>query len=124
MITGMITGYTTSTDNTTFGTTGDFNGTTTTTSLIWNQWGGEVTIESFEFKETEDGNFIEVVKREKPNPNVTLTIWPAQEQVDKVYKEIYGVMTKDGRKVLELIKTIEGNVSPGHYVDESIDFDE
>ena len=33
-------------------------------------------------------------------------------------------MTEDGKQVLKLIKTIEGSVSPGHYVDESIDFDE
>jgi len=129
----MITGYTVSADDSMTSTTtdgGDFDvnnlefHTSTSNTFIINQWGGEITTESFEFKETEDGNFIEVVKRQKPNPYVTLTVYPPQEQLDRVFKEIYGVMTEDGKQVLKLIKTIEGSVSPGHYVDESIDFDE
>lgn len=104
---------------------GDFTlGTSTANTLTFNQFDGEVTIESFEFKTTEDGNFIEVVKREKPNPYITLTVYPPIEPVDRVYKEIYGVMSEDGLPTLKLIRTIEGNVTPGHYVDESVDFDE
>ena len=79
-----------------------------------------ITIESFEYKTTDDGNFIEVVKRQAPNPNVTLAVWPPRPQVDSVWKEIYGVV--DGK--LELIRTIQGTVTPGHYVDEQIDFEE
>ena len=79
----MITGYTVSADDSMTSTTtdgGDFDvnnlefHTSTSNTFIINQWGGEITTESFEFKETEDGNFIEVVKRQKPNPYVTLTV--------------------------------------------------
>jgi hypothetical protein len=129
----MTTGYTISTDSATTSTSvdsGEFNvddlnfHTTTSNTFIFNQFGGEITVESFEFKQTDDGNFIEVVKREKPNPNFTLTIYPPQEQIDRVWKEIYGITSEDGRQVLKLIQTIEGSVTPGHYVEESIDFDE
>lgn len=86
----------------------------------------EVTIESFSFKETGDGNFIEVVKRQKPNPNFHLTYgWQQAAPKDRVFKEIYGVLTNDkGQRQLQLMKTIEGSVTPGHYVDETVEFDD
>lgn len=114
----MITGYT---NNMTFNTN-NFNRTTSTSSFIFDQWVAEVTVESFEFKKTSDGNFIEVVKRQKPNLNNTTYL--CQEQLDRVWKEIYGVTSEGGRQVLKLIQTIEGKVNPGHYVEESVDFDE
>ncbi|MEK6829881.1 MAG: hypothetical protein AABY15_07210 [Nanoarchaeota archaeon] len=107
----------------TAGVSGDFLRATTTTGTFNISSIGETTIESFEFKETSDGNFIEVVKRQKTSSYFQLAIWPPQEPVDRVFKEIYGVTTNDkGERQLQLIKTIEGKVTPGHYVDESIEF--
>jgi len=87
--------------------------------------GREETIESFQFKETSDGNFIEVVKRHKPNPTYTLATYPPIETSDRVFKEIYGITRgEDGKKTLKLLRTIEAEVTPGHYVKESIKFPE
>jgi len=98
-------------------------GTTTGTFTLGNLLSGEITIESFEFKETNDGNFIEVVKRQKSNS--VYTVYPPQDVPDRVWKEIYGIKRgKSGKKELHLIKTIEGHVTPGHYVEESVEFDE
>ena len=99
-------------------------GTTTTGTFIFSSF-GEETIESFQFKETSDGNFIEVIKRQKPNQNYQLAVWPPRELVDRVFKEIYGITRgDDGKKTLKLLRTIEGSVNPGHYVEESIEFPE
>ena len=83
--------------------------------------GGEITIDSFEFKETSDGNFIEVVKRQKPSDNITYTVSWDVVQKDKVWKEIYGVT---GTQELKLINTINALVTPAHHVSESIEFEE
>lgn len=99
-------------------------GTTTTGNFTLSSF-GEETIESFQFKETSQGNFIEVVKRQKPNPTYTLATWPPRESVDRVFKEIYGITRgEDGKKTLKLLRTIDANVTPGHYVEESIEFPE
>lgn len=102
---------------------GDSNlsiGTTTTGTFMFSSF-GEETIESFQFKETSDGNFIEVVKRQKPNQKV----WPQRELSDRVFKEIYGITRgEDGKKTLRLLRTIDAKVTPGHYVEESVEFPE
>lgn len=87
---------------------------------------GEESIDSFQFKETSDGNFIEVVKRQKPNPNFYVAaVWPPREPLDRVFKEIYGITRgEDGKKTLKLLRTIEGNITPGHYVEEKVEFPE
>lgn len=95
--------------------------TTTTTGYLIDQ--GEITIDKFEFKETSDGNFIEITKRQKPNPNYTLAIWPPAQQTDRVWKEIYGITGDNNKKELKLIKKIEGKVMRGHYVDEEVIFE-
>jgi hypothetical protein len=42
-----------------------------------------------------------------------------------VFKEIYGITRgDDGKKTLKLLRTIEGSVNPGHYVEECIEFPE
>jgi len=85
----------------------------------------EIKTISFDFKQTEDGNFIEVVKRQEPNPNFHVAMWPSQEQKPRVWKEIYGVSSYEkGNRILLLIKTVDADVTLGHYVDESFDFDE
>ena len=100
-------------------------GTTTTTGTFYINSYGEATVESFEFKETSDGNFIEVVKRQKPTSNFQLAVWPPREPQDRIYKEIYGVKRNEcGKKTLTLLRTIEGAITPGHYVEESVDFPE
>lgn len=119
----MITGYTT---DTVLGGDSNFSiGTSTTTGTFTFNSLGEDTIESFQFKETSDGNFIEVVKRQKPNANYTLAVWPPREPSDRVFKEIYGITRgEDGKKTLKLLRTIDAKVTPGHYVEESIEFPE
>jgi hypothetical protein len=97
---------------------------TTNGTFMFNSF-GETTIDSFEFKETSDGNFIEVIKRQKSNPTYTLAVWPPKEPGDRVFKEIYGITRgEDGKKTLRLIRTIEGLITPGHYVKESVEFPE
>jgi len=87
--------------------------------------GPKTTIESFEFKETSDGNFIEVIKRQMPNQNMQLLVWPPREASPRVWKEIYGVYFKeDGTQELQLLKTIEAEVTPAHQVEESVEFKE
>ncbi len=99
-------------------------GTTTTGNFTLSSF-GEESIESFQFKETSDGNFIEVIKRQKPNPTYTLAVWPPREPSDRVFKEIYGITRgEDGKKTLKLLRTIEAEVTPGHYVEESVKFSE
>lgn len=118
-ITGTVTG---STSNTGIG--GDFtilDGTTITTSTFLITNTSEIETLNFEFKQTDDGNFIEVVKKQEPNPNITLAVWPPQNQVARIWKEIYGISEKNE---LVLIKTIEGDFTPGHYVEDDISFDE
>ncbi len=110
-----------STDNTAIEGNITLGTTTTSSSLIFNSNTSEIKTISFEFKQTDDGNFIEVVKRQEPNPNITYTIWPSQNEVARVWKEVYGVSEKNE---LVLIKTIEGNLTPGHYVEEDISFNE
>jgi len=94
--------------------------TTSTTSSIFLGNTNEIKILDFKFKTTSDGNFIEVTKRQEPNTNVTFASWPPQEFKVRVWKEVYGLY----EGALKLIKTIEGNVIPGHYVEEDISFDE
>lgn len=126
----MITGVTTSSDidlqSTVLAGGSNFSiGTSTTTQNFTINSFGEETIEGFQFKETSDGNFIEVVKRQKPNPTYTLAAWPPREPSDRVFKEIYGITRgEDGKKTLKLLRTIDANVTPGHYVEESIEFPE
>ena len=111
------------TNNTVSGETITFNNSTTNTFTI--SFGGEITTESFEFKETSDGNFIEVVKRQKPYNNITYTTNWGVVQKDKIWKEIYGVSFKeDGTQELQLLKTINAEVIPAHHVEESIEFEE
>ena len=99
--------------------------TTTTSSTFTIENTSEIEIVSFDFKETSDGNFIEVIKRQMPNPNFTLTLYPPREPVARIWKEIYGVSTgADGNRTLNLIKVIVGDVTPGHYVEEGVSFDE
>jgi hypothetical protein len=117
----MTTGYTidsSASNSTTINGDGLFI-TTDTTFIIQ---GGEIITESFEFKQTDGGNFIEVIKREKPNPNFWVGYYP---QKDRVFKEIYGITRGEGgKKVLQLLRTIEAEVIPGHYVEEKIEFPE
>lgn len=99
-----------------------FSYTSTSTSTIF---GAEVKVESFKFLETEKGNFIEVVKRQAPTPYTTITTWSPRQGVDRVWKEIYGILRNDaGKKELRLIKSIEGSITPGHYVEEKVEFPE
>lgn len=101
--------------------TGIYAGGTSTTSayVIYNAY-GEATVEGFEFKQTNEGNFVEVIKRQKPSNNLWVGTWPPQDPKDRVFKEVYGIKNNK----LELIKTIEAEVIPGHYVDEAIEFPE
>lgn len=109
-------------DGTTF--TGDFITLGGTSTFITNNNYDEATVESFEFKETSDGNFIEIVKRQKPNPNITYTTFPHYEKPDRVWKEIYGIKRNEsGKKKLQLIQKIDGTITPGHYVEEEIEFE-
>lgn len=106
---------------------GDFSFTSTITDTftydLFND--SKVTIDSFEFKQTSDGNFIEVIKRQMPNPYSQISIYPPRPDVPRVWKEIYGVISDDsGARNLQLIRTIEGKVSLGHYVDEDVSFEE
>lgn len=97
----------------------------TTTTFTGFLLGSEVKIESFKFLETEEGNFIEVVKRQAPAPYATIATWPPRQSVDRVWKEIYGILRNDaGKKELRLIKSIEGSITPGHYVEEKVEFPE
>ena len=97
-------------------------GTTTSTGFLFEP---EVKIDSFKFLETEEGNFIEVVKRQAPAPYATIGTWPPRKGVDRVWKEIYGILKNDaGKKELRLIKSIEGSITPGHYVEEKVEFPE
>lgn len=120
------------TSSTTISKENIFNGISSTangiftigTSTSYNSIEGEITIESFEFKETKKGNFIEVVKRQKSVDNswVNYSTYPL---VDKVFKEIYGI-TRDenGKKTLKLLETINAKVTPGYYTEENIEFPE
>jgi hypothetical protein len=101
--------------------------TFTSTNSFFINTVGEITIDSFEFKQTSDGNFIEVVKRQMPielpmNPQTT---WPPRPtNIPIVWKEIYGVTTDGtGTRNLQLIQSIEGKVTPAHHVDEKIQFE-
>lgn len=102
-------------------------GTTTTTGFLSGN-PNEITIDSFDFKVTSDGNFIEVVKRQEPDTRITYTVnFNISEQTtkDRVWKEIYGMSINDaGKRELKLIRTIEGEVSPGHYVEERVEFND
>lgn len=103
---------------------GEFSYGTTTTSTGF-LFGAEVKVESFKFMETDEGNFIEVVKRQAPTPYTTIATWPPRQGVDRVWKEIYGILRNDaGKKELRLIKSIEGSITPGHYVEEKVEFPE
>jgi len=85
----------------------------------------EEKIESFKFIETNDGNFIEVIKRIKSSYPFSFTTTNFSNPLDRVVKELYGISRgKDGKKQLSLIKSIEGNIKPGYYVDESFEFNE
>jgi len=107
-------------DNVTF-----TNGATTDTFTVSLLNTNEITIQSFEFKQTSDGNFIEVIKRQLPNTNLYVGAWPPPSDVPRVWKEIYGVTTEGtGTRNLQLIRTIEGKVTPAHFVDEDVDFEE
>ncbi len=90
---------------------------TTSTYVVYNAY-GEAVVESFEYKQTNEGNFIEVIKRQKPCDSLWVGAWPPQDRQDRVFKEVYGI--KDNK--LQLIRTIEGMVRPGYYVDESVEF--
>ena len=122
----VITGSTTS--STSNGGMFENIGTTTTTGTVFiNEFsGGETITESFEFKKTHDGNFIEVVKRQKMTRNYHFTTgWSTEPEKDRVWKEIYGIFTgENGRQELQLIRTIEGKVTPAYLVEEDVEFDE
>lgn len=101
-------------------TTGNFKFTNGTITLIDNLFFPEsqVKIETFNFIETQDGNFIEVVKRQTISCYLTPN-WPTTAAIDRVWKEIYGISRNEkGKKELKLIKSIEGKVTPRHYVEE------
>jgi len=101
-----------------------FTDSITSTGTFIINTGGEITIDSFEFKETSDGNFIEIIKRQKPNTDFTYTFNWGVEQKDRVWKEIYGVTTNGtGARDLQLLQTIEAKVTPAHHVDEKIEFE-
>jgi len=98
--------------------------TASTSTSTFPQYGPEI-IQSFEFKETEDGNFIEVVKRQKVEKNWSYSISLEPNLKDKIFKEIYGISTDDnGNRTLQLIRTIEGKINPAYHVEESCEFDE
>jgi len=101
-----------------------FTDSITSTGTFIINTGGEITIDSFEFKETSDGNFIEIIKRQMPNPNFTLSVWPPRDPSPRIWKEIYGVtINGTGARDLQLLQTIEAKVTPAHHVDEKIEFE-
>lgn len=103
--------------------------TTSSTTFIWTDHNfntNEITIDSFNYKETDDGNFIEVVKRQEPmqsmiSPGYEFNYEPPK---DRVWKEVYGISTgEDGNRSLQLLRTIEGKVTPAYTVEESVEFE-
>lgn len=103
----------------------DFTTSTSGTFIFDQFYGSEIKIISFDFKETSDGNFIEVVKRQEPSTNITYTVyWPHQNS-SRVWKEIYGIFNDEkGVPKLQLIRTIEGKITPAYTVEEEINFEE
>jgi hypothetical protein len=91
--------------------------TSTTTFIIQNSR----KVESVQFIENEEGNFMEVVYRETPNYNyVTTIVFNSTYNSERMVKERYGVV--DGK--MQLIKTIYGSESPGYYVPPTVNWEE
>lgn len=98
---------------------------TTSISGIDQFSGSDIKLISFDFKETSDGNFIEVVKRQELSINITYTIYCPPQNSARVWKEIYGIFKdENGVSKLQLIRTIEGKITPAYSVEEEIDFEE
>ena len=102
--------------------------TTTTGDLNWdyNYNSNEITIDSFEYQKTSDGNFIEITKRQAPmiSPISNGMNFNFNPPTDRVWKEIYGIgLDESGSQGLQLIRTIEGKVTPAYSVEEEVEFE-
>ena len=104
--------------NTTVNFTGDLGGTSTTSTFIIQD---TKQVESVEFIENEEGNFMEITYSLTPNYNITYTVtWTVNPPAKRMVKERYGVV--NGK--MQLIKTIYGKENPGYYVPPSVEWEE
>lgn len=77
-------------------------------------------LESVEFIENEEGNFMEITYSLTPNYNFTTTSLTINPPAKRMIKERYGVV--DGN--MQLIKTIHGKENPGYYVGPTTEWEE
>lgn len=101
-----------------FNTSGGLGIGTTTSSTLNIQYSKKV--ESVQFIENTEGNFIEITYSVESNYNnctITYVIPPTGKSM---LKEIYGVV--NGK--MQLIKTITGTERAGYYVGPTVEWDE
>jgi hypothetical protein len=93
-----------------------FLGTVTTTAtFVYND---KKEVESVEFIENDEGNFIEVIS--SLTSSIQIYSGSFNSSSKSMIKERYGIV--DGK--IQLIKTISGLETPGHYVPPSTEWSE
>jgi hypothetical protein len=94
---------------------------TTSTSISTFTIQDEKKLESVNFIENEEGNFIEITYSLISNYNLTYTVtFTVNPPAKRMVKERYGVV--DGK--MQLIKTIYGKENAGYYVPASTEWEE
>jgi hypothetical protein len=93
-----------------------FVGATTSTVIIQDT----KKLESVEFIENEEGNFMEITYSLIQNYNFTYTVTWTVNPPKRMLKERYGVV--DGK--MQLIKTIHGQENAGYYVPSTVEWEE
>lgn len=88
---------------------------TTTATFVYND---KKEVEKVEFIENEEGNFIEVISSITPSIQIYSGLFNCNNK--SMLKERYGVV--DGK--IQLIKSISGLETPGHYVPPTINWEE
>ena len=89
--------------------------TTTTATFVYND---KKEVESVEFIENDEGNFIEVIS--SLTSSIQIYSGSFNNSSKSMIKERYGIV--DGK--IQLIKTISGLETPGHYVPPSTEWSE
>jgi hypothetical protein len=89
--------------------------TTTTATFVYND---KKEVESVEFIENDEGNFIEVIS--SLTSSIQIYSGSFNSSSKSMIKERYGII--DGK--IQLIKTISGLETPGHYVPPSTEWSE
>lgn len=96
---------------------GDF-GITTTSTFCFPTYTRK--LESVNFVQNNEGNFMEIIYKEIPNQQITYTVTWNVTPKTRMVKERYGVV--DGK--MQLIKTVVGTEEPGYYVPPTIEWEE